>query len=64
MTRTITDEQIERLGKISQRAFDYLNCLRYSADPMMIQNLKDGLRFIKDEAEALYRELGGEEEQQ
>ena len=64
MTRTITDEQIERLGVIANWAGYYLRAsMLESALHTKVTGLRGGMQAIKDEAEALYRELGGEEEQ-
>ena len=56
-TRTITDEQIERLGKIVGRAAQF----RYFFPKIDDEARQRGFREIEDEAAALYRELGGEE---
>ena len=59
MTRTITDEQIESLGKIVDKlASDHLYTSMLS---VRLENLRKGLLDLCGEVQALYRELGGEE---
>ena len=61
-TNTHTDEQIERLGRLVEKANFLHAATLLGSRYVYVDELHDSMKAIKDEAAALYRELGGEEE--
>ncbi len=59
----LTYEQLDRLGRLADKASNYIAASRIPMLPLAIhiEGMVAGMEEIRDEAQALYRELGGEE---
>ncbi len=59
----LTYEQLDRIGRLADKADNYLSTslLTILSPTTHVDGLTVGMREIRDEAQALYRELGGEE---
>ena len=61
MSRELTYEQLDRIGQLADKADNLLHALTLSVSASIhLQGCKGGLEEIRAEAQALYRELGGE----
>lgn len=62
MSNTISHEQVDRIGKLADKADNLLAALTLPVSPAIhLEGVKGGLEEIKQEAGELYRELGGED---
>lgn len=58
----ITAEQLDRIGRLGDKADNYIAAVVLNVAPRIhIEGLLNGMNEIRAEAQALYRELGGEE---
>lgn len=62
MKRVVSDEQLDRIGRLADKADNYLSALTIPLSASFhVTGLSAGMQEIKAEAQALYRELGGTE---